>query len=298
VDRYLFVEVLKRVLKLRPPNGRYTYVGFGGPFLEDLKVIDHYFPEMRLTSLECDEETFKRQRFHQFCRGVRIWPKTDRAFVSEMKEDELITAWFDYLGREPENFGVFGDLLKRAANWSVLRVTLNASFKDDAKFREEFSKRFDQILPADYETYFENEESFLILLQKMIRAVTTPQLRTGHDFRLLSSATYRDGARMLTVTGLKCPDVDWKRVHKEFSRWPFFTPSWNSKPTRIDVPELSVQERVRLGRYLPSSGEKVGHRLHRKLGYSIAGSSEASARDLANYAAFSRYFPIFARLAF
>ncbi|WP_156469240.1 O-methyltransferase [Cephaloticoccus primus] len=296
VDRYLFVEVIKRVISLGASSEDYGYVGFGGPFLEDLKIIDHYFPEMKLTSIEEKSEVVKRQRYHRFRRGIQLLKATDQEFVDSLEDEALLVFWLDYMGCEPRNFEVFSNAIKKAANWSVLRITLNASFTDRKEFKESFFKDFEQILPANAESYFENENRYLLLLQQMLRIATTPPPMADYDFRLLSSVSYRDGRRMLTITGLKCADADWSKVEQVFSRWPFFTEGWSAIPTRVNVPDLSLQERNRLASRLPSS-KNVGHQLHKCLGYSVAGDTVASITDLENYAAFSRYFPTFAKLA-
>src|SRR4051812_42878462 len=103
VDRYLFVEILKRVFDHGDrPAKSYTYVGFGGPFLEDLKVVEHYFPELKLISVEKNAETVKRQRFHKFCRQVRLIHGSDEEFVAALEEGTRLALWFDFLGCSPK----------------------------------------------------------------------------------------------------------------------------------------------------------------------------------------------------
>jgi hypothetical protein len=297
VDRYMLVEVLKRIIPHHPDRDDFQYVGMGGPFLEDLKVVEHYFPEIPLISIEEEEEVVKRQEFHRFKRGVDLRCETDKDFVTAMPDDMLVALWFDYLGCEPQNFDRFGTATKKAGLGSVLRITLNAGFRSDDKAKAKFKEDFDQILPANWESYFENEDTYLVMLQKMIERVTLPPPGAGYGFHLINSSVYRDGARMLTVTGIKCLDSEWAATKKLFSGWPFFTRSWDHRPNRINVPDLSLQERMRLASVLPTTSKTPGKRLHRRLGYSIANSEKACADDLENYAAFARYFPIFARLA-
>lgn len=297
VDRYMLVEVLKRVVPAHPNKGDFQYVGMGGPFLEDLKVVEHYFPEMPLVSIEEDSEVVKRQEFHRFKRGVDLRVQTDKDFVTTMPDDSLVALWFDYLGCEPKHFERFGAVTKKAGFGSVMRITLNAGFRDNDESRKRFKEDFDQILPVNWESYFENEDVYLVMLQKLVERVALPPPGSGYGFHVVNSSTYRDGARMLTITGIKCRDADWADTKRLFTGWPFFTRSWDQRPIRINVPDLSFQERMRLASVLPTTSKTPGKRLHRRLGYSIANSDKACADDLANYAAFARYFPIFARLA-
>jgi len=297
VDRYMFIEVLKHVVSHHPKRATYQYIGMGGPFLEDLKVVEHYFPDMPLVSIEEEAEVVKRQEFHRFKRNVTLLHETDEEFVTKMKDDTLVALWFDYLGREPSDFQNFGNAVKKAANWSVLRITLNAKFSETPEFRRQFYEDFAQILPVDWESYFEDANKFALMLQKMVQTVTLPSPMAGYDFHIVNSSSYRDGAPMLTVTGIKCADADWKEIKNLFAKWPFLTRAWNNTPGHINVPELSLQERMHLGAVLPTTSKRPGHRLHRRLGYCIANCETSAANDLENYAAFARYFPVFARLA-
>lgn len=292
VDRYLFVEILKRVFDhIDRPANSYTYVGFGGPFLEDLKIVEHYFPDVKLVSVERNAETVKRQQFHKFCRQVRLLQCSDEEFVDNLQEGTRLALWFDFLGCNPNEIGSFSEAVRKAGIWSVLRITLNAVMPN-AENREKFIKDFDQLLPGDHESYFENQDTFLVLLQKIVQSATTPPTGSNYQFQILNASSYKDTARMLTITGIKCPTAEWKSTKKRFSKWPFFTSNWSHYPEGIDLPDLSLQERMRLACLLPTQSPSPGKRLKRRLGYSV-GSEES----LNSYAAFCRYFPVFGRLA-
>lgn len=292
VDRYLFVEALKHIIEPgKRPSESYTYVGFGGPFLEDLKVAEHYFPAIKLISLEQDKETLKRQKFHRFCRRLKLLHQTDEEFVNSFTEGERLALWFDYLGCTPQNIGSFSEAVKKAGDWSMLRITLYAGFPTN-EVKDKFISDFEQLLPGNYEDYFTDQDSFATLLQKIIQSSTIPPAGSSYGFHLINSTCYRDGARMITITGLKCPNDEWKSTKRRLSKWPFFTPSWDHNPERINLPDLSLQERLHLASLLPVRSPTPGKILKRRLGYSI-GSEES----LNNYAAFCRYFPVFSRLA-
>jgi hypothetical protein len=293
----MLVEVLKRVVPEYSGPTKYRYVGMGGAFLEDLKVIEQYFPDMPLISIEEEPEILKRQEFHRFKRDLDLSCQTDKDFVAHMPDESLVALWFDYFGCEPRNFEHFGSAVRKAAAGSVLRISLSAGFRTEEVFRTKFGENFAQILPANWESYFENEDTYLVMLQKMVELVTLPPPMAGFGFHVINSSTYRDGARMLTITGIKCLDGEWPKIRRLFSGWPFRTKSWDQRPFKINVPDLSFQERMRLAAVLPTTSKTPGKRLHRRLGYSIANSDKATADDLENYAAFSRYFPVFARLA-
>ena len=293
VDRYLLIEALQRVIDPdQRPASEYTYIGFGGPFLEDMKVVEHFFPEMRLISLEKDKETVKRQRFHRFCRQLKLLNKTDSEFLSDLPDGKRLALWFDYFGCSASEIGNFADAVKKAGEWSILRITLNASLPNDDDLRSRFAADFERLLPINHETYFTNQIQFALLLQRIIEAATTPPIGSNYEFRMLNSAMYKDSARMLTVTGIKCPRSDSTELLRRYKKWHFYRPSWDCKPEQINLPDLSVRERLHLASLLPTCSPKPGRQLSRRLGYSI-GSEDC----LDNYAAFCRYFPVFSRLA-
>ena len=68
VDRLLLVDVLREI----GADRTFTYYSLAGPFLEDLRVMDHFFPDMRLVSFEQDTDTYLRQSFHQFNSRITL----------------------------------------------------------------------------------------------------------------------------------------------------------------------------------------------------------------------------------
>src|SRR5437016_2552014 len=82
VDRLLLVNVLRPL----NPDSEFTYYSLAGPFLEDLRVMDHYFPKMNLVSLELDPQTCKRQEFHRFTSRIQLKEITMGSFLSDEYE--------------------------------------------------------------------------------------------------------------------------------------------------------------------------------------------------------------------
>ena len=75
IDRFLLVQIID-ILKRYCEISDYTYYGFGGPFLEDCRLIHNRCPEIKIVSIEKNEHTFKRQEFHRFSKN--FGPETDR----------------------------------------------------------------------------------------------------------------------------------------------------------------------------------------------------------------------------
>ena len=57
VDRLVFLEILRVLELLVSSLDEYTYIGFGGPYLEDFRLIAQMFPTLEMISIEEDEET-------------------------------------------------------------------------------------------------------------------------------------------------------------------------------------------------------------------------------------------------
>src|SRR5690606_702529 len=96
VDRLLFVDVLRAVGSASNYSD-FTYYSLAGPFLEDLRIMDHFFPDMKLVSLEIDRDTWKRQKFNQFCSRLDL-RRTDVAdfLTHDYKPHTHDVFWLDY----------------------------------------------------------------------------------------------------------------------------------------------------------------------------------------------------------
>ena len=126
VDRLTLVDAIRRVGKLGDLSD-YTYYGMGGPYLEDFRLLYEFYPEIRMISIEEDEDTFKRQQFHLPCRTPRLTlKKTEfKSFLAQYEpNDEKSIFWLDYVGLEYGHFEDFMVLLGKVAANSVVKMTL------------------------------------------------------------------------------------------------------------------------------------------------------------------------------
>ena len=64
VDRELFLSLLMRLSPILSLE-KYQYVGLGGPFLEDFRLVHGRLGLSRMTCLESEEEVHKRQVFNR-----------------------------------------------------------------------------------------------------------------------------------------------------------------------------------------------------------------------------------------
>ena len=97
IDRFLFLEMI-RALGLYSRLDKHTYVGFAGPFLEDFRILAQAFPQLSLLSVESDEETYKRQKFHQCSRKLTLHHCRFDEFLSTRFPEGPTITWADYTG--------------------------------------------------------------------------------------------------------------------------------------------------------------------------------------------------------
>jgi hypothetical protein len=303
VDRGLLVETLRR-LDARPELAGYTYYGFGGPFLEDCRLMGARWPELRLVSFEANEETFKRQCFHKFSSRVELMPCEFGDFLTTFHGTGTEIFWLDYTGLTREMFNELQDLLTKAAPGTVVKVTLQAEPQCDAlsdtsveKFRRKLRKNFGGLLPDDQGGDRFRPGEFPQYVQGMVQIAAQQALpaSAGTTFQLLHSTVYADSLRMLSVAGIVCARDEAEDIKAAFSSWKFANLTW-ARPTTINVPALSVRERLRLDEFLPSASNGGGL-LAEKLGYAVDRSPAANTRQLQQYADFHCYYPYLARVS-
>ncbi len=303
VDRLLFVDAIHRLRLLGDLND-YTYYSLGGPYLDDFRLVYESFPEMKMVSIEIDEEIYKRQHFHLPCGNLALQHTDLSSFISQYSAgDAKSLFWLDNTGLKFSHFDDFKMLLQKVATGSMIKITLEAAFervfgrkdeiqKNTAQFREQYSAILSEselVVPIGaYE--------FASLLQKMLRIAAEQALPTSAKivYQPVSSFFYRDGAAMVTLTGVVCFTDDIPSVRKVFESWHFANLDW-ADPKKIDLPVLSTKERLHLQKYLPCV-QDAGATLHNALGYlTVEDSEKRTVEQLAQYAEYHRYSPFFIR---
>jgi len=305
-DRFALIEAIKRLPKLGSQLEEYTYYGMGGPYLEDMRLLYEFHPEIPTVSVERDGEILKRQEFHRPCApAVLQLETTDIGSYIRLYEphDRKSIFWLDYTDLEYSHFVDFITLLEKVVPGSMVKVTLRADPRDfwfspksmKVKRVQEFQQRFATLLPNQTARPNWASGNFANLLQQMLRIATQqalPAQSTNLAFHPVSSFFYSDGTWMLTLTG-----VVWNRsdnaVEQAFNDWEFSNLTW-ARPSLIDIPDLSTKERLKLQHCLPC-GTTPGVVLHTELDYLIDEDVPKTEAALEQYAAFHRYFPYFLR---
>lgn len=315
IDRLTFVDILRA---FGPEYAQFTYYSLAGPFLEDLRVMDYFFPDMQLISLESNFQTFKRQEFHKFSSRIILLNTSLGDFLSaEYEPGNKDIFWLDYTDLKYIRFEEFQVVLKKVPSGSVVRITLRAEPEIDlgqlkgrlpdealaevqAELEKTFEDEFYKVLPHPASGAFATPKEFARMVQLMVQRAASTALDTAgskRDFLPVQSTRYNDQTQMLSVTGIVCDRNEITATREQLKSVRFTNFDW-SEPTEINIPALSVKERLLLERHLPCPSDKdAGDILFEELQYKIHDSEKASKRQLSHYADYHRDYPNFVRIS-
>ena len=307
VDRYLFLDLCARLTPALNFNS-YQYVGFGGPQMEDFRLLHERFPLLPMLCIEAIEGVIPRQRFNQPHSLVEFLekPTTSGEWLSDWKPTNPVLLWFDYASKRDRNeqFNEFQSLLATAPSKSVIRITMNADMpKEEGKLTakeqfEIFTRAFGDLVPEDADERTMTAANFPSVLARMLGLAAEDVLRPAgeREFRPLLLTVYRDTNQMLTVTGIldETGAIDAALSQTVLAEWQYFAKDWNDL-RRINMPELTVKERIHINQLLPGTSEAAA--IQDKLGFQVDERAEVSLDKLRNYAEFYRHFPQFVRVS-
>jgi hypothetical protein len=311
-DRFSLIEIIKRLPKLKNNLDEYTYYGFGGPFLEDMRLIYEFYPEIRMISFEEIRKVFLRQKFHIPCGPEQLTLENCNVtnFIDNLEStDEKSIFWLDYTDLDLICFTDFEKLLNKLSQGSVIKITIRADPRDywiipknienrrqKSRMIENFRRIFGEYLPRPSAVPSWKSEDFAYLLQEMMQIVVQNSLSadiTNLTFYPISSFYYSDSTWMFSITGIIWPRTDFEAVEDAFKDWEFKNLVWN-RPIHIDIPNLSTKERLHLQKHLPRERPR-GPVLRAEMGHLIDEDIIRTEYALEQYAAFHRYFPYFLR---
>lgn len=311
VERLLFMELLSRLDAELRINTSYGYFGFGGPQMEDFRILNECFPKMKMVSVEREPQVLKRQRFNGPHTNVRCKLQSSADFVSAFSCKSRAVVWLDYTSpsERTEQLAEFQHLLRRVRELSIVKISLNANASSLGgqagqpglaatrlkKFLDDFGRCFPNGLEEGAVTTRDFPKTLLRVLEYAAAEVLHD--RAGWRFQPLSSAIYADGQIMLTLTGLVGQRSSLVSVasHENLVGWDFTRLGWDD-PVLIEVPELTLKERIHVNQLLPKHKDDMAF-IHRKLGFQVDSSANESERKLRNYVSFQRHYPHFGKVA-
>lgn len=313
VDRELFLSLLTR-LAPKLSLERYHYVGLGGPFLEDFRLVHARLGIAKMTCVETEEQIHKRQIFNRPIACVECVHTTLENFLDETDLEAPAIIWFDYT--EPKGITAqmerFARTIGTVAIGSVLRVTLNANpaslgtpdpkdlsvevdgeASEDratkptiqdwrlARFKERLGALFPSGLGADGMTFKAYGPSLL----RALKLAVENEALSFRDRRIIwAFAThYADGQAMVTAALIVAPSDDGE-IEELVKSWEFFTTI--DAPHRLDLPALSTLERLTM-----ESNDDAKS----KLGFALP-TSDMGADPFEVFKKFYRIYPHFSRV--
>ena len=175
IDRFLLIEILD-ILKGYCDISDYTYYGFGGPFLEDCRLIHDRCPEIQIVSVEKNHQTFRRQEFHRFSKKLELINTDFASFIAHFSSIGREIFWLDYTNLSLGHFDDFENVLGKVAENSIVKITIRAE-PENNKNLADFEKEYGKILPSSIQQKdIERPLPFVKLLQKMLKMASKDAL--------------------------------------------------------------------------------------------------------------------------
>jgi hypothetical protein len=308
VDRLLFLELCSKLaLALKIESEGYSYVGFGGPQMEDFRLLHERFPQMSMLCIECEENLIPRQKFNCPHTQVNFLPeaKTSRDWLKDWKPEKPVILWFDYAlkSERKEQFNEFQTLLADAPDRSLLRITMNADLPlgsgKSSEQLENLRATFGKIVPPKISDEEMAAQQFPITLAKMFELAAEAVLQPAGEriFHPLLITSYRDTNRMMVITGLLASKADCEAAitTSKLNDWSYLAKNW-SDVRFINMPELTIKERIHINQLLPKEAGNA-EQIQNVLGFHVDEIPEISLDKIRNYTEFYRHFPQFGRVA-
>jgi hypothetical protein len=319
IDRQLFVELLSKVNRFKPVRS-YTYVGFGGSFLEDFKLIHSYFGNRKMISIEQNANALKRQKFNLPLKCIKRRHESSGEFIASYSVKGPAVIWLDYTSPKEIRLQVqeYESLISRLQMNDVVKITLNANpealrartIVDEAGKREtteernvkrlqKLSGRLQDYLPQDVEAAMMTIDGLPQVLSRVLEFAANKAMkgRSEYIFQPLSCYVYSDSEhQMLTITGIILARTEMHLFFGEtaIKKWRLSATDWKTI-RRIKVPELTAREKFFIDKHLPAPNQK---KVHKKLNFLFDEDETVSLEILESYATYYRYYPSFHRVVF
>lgn len=308
IERTLFVDLLSRIARCRNISN-YTYIGFGGPFLEDFKLLHSQLRIKKMISLEVDKNVLARQKFNLPLACIALSNKKSGDFLIGHEFNGPNIVWFDYAVPKdlPKQLAEVESLVSKLSAGDIVKITLNANPGTLGDLPEGFDgglleyratvaqKRLVGYGPAAVTPDEVSSKAYPTLLLRALENAMKVGLSGARELVLqpLTAFIYADGQQMLTATAI----VLKKGHRKDFvmkSRlyaWDYHCLDWR-KPMSISIPDLSMKERLQIESLLPGSSAKD---IEAKLGYFIGGKKDATIL-MENFVRYYRLSPSYSRV--
>ncbi len=313
IDREIFADLLLKLCSVFDIP-KYTYVGLGGPYLEDFKLLHKRFDLNKMISLESNEHVLNRQQFNLPHTCIDCRKITSGEFIDDYDIEENAIIWLDYTTAElREQFDEIYRLIPKMIHGDILKVTLVANpdtlllfqpgekiekEEKNSKRLDELNKKISEYLPHGVSPEDMSMERLPAIFALALKNVVNKSLyeTPDYEFRPLLSLRYTDLThQILTITGilLKIDSNVSSDIDKALQNWPISVTDLSEPVREINVPAFSMKEKMYVDSFLPTTEIDS---LQERLGIRLARTETKSQNLLKNYAELYRYYPSFHKI--
>lgn len=255
VDRELFLSLLGRLgATIKVEN--YKYIGLGGPFLEDFRLLHARVGIRDMDCIEMEENVHKRQKFNRPIESINCIHSSLEEYLDSHDFQNPVILWLDYNDPKaiPRQIETFSRQVITLPIGSIIRITLNANpaslgkpnshLDDELEFRlKRFKERLSDYYPANLNISDMKRKNFGKSLLEVLRLAVEKQILDARDRKIYwTLATYySDGQPMVTAT-LIVTSPDNYEIPIILKDWEFY--SKPQEPLVLDLPALSTLERL------------------------------------------------------
>jgi len=332
IERQVLIDLLTRVSSYKAIN-EYSYISFGGPFLEDFKVLHNQFQVSKMYSIEMSKHVISRQEFNKpssciSCLNmtsddlVKTYPFikhiSDTGEETNIEINGGVILWLDYTA--PSELGnqilEFSSMIEKVELGSIVKITVNANpaslaaieslsqVDTNALNKQErllqmrvgkLEKKLGSFFLKDISTpdMLTNRNYSTVLYRTLLSAAYKALEGESNSFLPLCAFEYSDGQSMLTLTGivLKDEDIEPFKQKSAVEGWEYFIDE-EDKPMEINVPYLSVSEKLRIDKLLPDGFEGFLE----KPEFQVDETENKTRNALSNYQKYYRFYPNFTKV--
>tara|TARA_R110002096_G_scaffold34683_1_gene98884 strand:- start:95 stop:1087 length:993 start_codon:yes stop_codon:yes gene_type:complete len=312
VDRELFLSLLTRLaatLKIE----YYQYIGLGGPFLEDFRLVHARLGIDDMICVEAEESVHERQIFNRPVESIKCVHDTLENHLDSSELDKPVIIWFDYTDPKTitDQIERFSRAISEVPIGSILRITINACptslgrpDKDEVAVEvgemdshagqkktiqewrlDRFRERLGSLVPSDLDAEGMKFKKYGRSVLRALHLAVEKELLSFPDRKIIwSLAThYADGQPMATAA-LVVTYAEDATVDQLVGDWQFY--SEPTTPLLIDMPALSTLERITMESNDDAKAE---------LGFDLP-RSDMGADPFEAFKQFYRVFPHFSRV--
>lgn len=312
IDREVFLECLS-LLSRKIPLQEYTYIGFGGPMLEDFRLMHSRVSLNNLISLEEESPVHTRQLYNLPYNCIDCKLTTSHDFIIEHDFSKPTITWLDYASPKKlkEDLDDIQTLCKKISQNDILKVTfpINPASYYQRRIGESleiYKESFINALKSklskmylDFDLEIQDAElsdsKISLLLTNIITNAFKLALERGLTdrrdnlkFLPISINKYNDGAHtMLTILGIYQQEENFQELLDECNirQWQYISKSWEDVQL-ISIPTLTIKEKINLDSKLPNKDDYLA----------AAAEFSLNETERENYYKYYRLYPNFQRV--